>query len=70
MGERDTCDQKHLQGHRGKPLKSTVTSFLLWQKPDANVPNWNGTLRLYTTKGVGLLQQTFPVCGGAVGGVR
>lgn len=66
MGERDRCAQVWtlLKGHREEPLKAhSQASFSGRSQLVPNVPEWNGTMRFYTTKGVGLCQETFPLWG-------
>ena len=71
MGERDKYDQKHPKGPRGGPLKAHSPAFFFGRSQLVpSVLEWNGTMRLYATKAVGLFQEAFPLCGGAVGGAK
>lgn len=71
IGERDKYDQKHPKGPRGEPLKAhSPAVFFGRSQLVPSVPEWNGAMRLYTTKVIGLFQEAFPLCGGAVGGAK
>lgn len=64
MGKRDRCAQKYLKGHWREPLKAHSQAFFFGRSQLVpNVPEWNGTMGLYSTKDVGLLQEAFPLWG-------